>query len=155
MDRQDLIYLTTDIVTAYVGNNQVETVSVGRLVTDIHGALSSLGQRGSSEEAPAPFVSVRSSVKKDHLICLVCGEKKKMLKRHLRVQHDMAPHEYRAAYNLPEAYPLVAKEYAERRRDFAKKIGLGRQPGQKRGRKPASKSSESSANGKRSQQYGL
>jgi predicted transcriptional regulator len=33
---------------------------------------------------------------------------------------------------------MVAPAYAEKRRDLAKKIGLGRKPGQKRGRKKAS-----------------
>ncbi|PIW54323.1 MAG: transcriptional regulator, partial [Sphingomonadales bacterium CG12_big_fil_rev_8_21_14_0_65_65_10] len=75
------------------------------------------------------------SVKKDHIVCLECGKKMKMLKRHLSTDHDLTPEEYKARYNLSADYPLVAPDYAEKRRDLAKKIGLGRKPGQKRGRK--------------------
>ena len=46
-----------------------------------------------------------------------------------------APAEYRARWGLPADYPMVAPDYAEKRRVLAKQIGLGRKPGQKRGRK--------------------
>ena len=80
-------------------------------------------------------MSVRASVKQDHLVCLEDGKKMKMLKRHLMTDHGMTPEEYRARWNLPSDYPMVAPNYAEKRRELAKKIGLGRKPGQKRGRK--------------------
>ena len=78
---------------------------------------------------------IRSSVKKDYIVCLEDGKKMKMLKRHLKTAYDMTPEEYRARWNLPADYPMVAPAYAEKRRELAVKIGLGRKPGQKRGRK--------------------
>ena len=57
------------------------------------------------------------------------------LKRPLKTAYDMTPDEYRARWNLPSDYPMVAPSYAEKRRELAVKIGLGRKPGQKRGRK--------------------
>jgi predicted transcriptional regulator len=42
----------------------------------------------------------------------------------------MSPEEYRARWGLPADYPMVAPNYAEKRRDLAKKIGLGRKPGE-------------------------
>ena len=87
------------------------------------------------EAAPEPAVSIRSSVKKDYIICLEDGKKLKMLKRYLRTNYDMSPEEYRERWNLPSDYPMVAPNYAEKRRELAKKIGLGRAPGQKRGRR--------------------
>ena len=39
-----------------------------------------------------------------------------------------------ARWGLPADYPMVAPNYAERRRELAVKIGLGRKPGAKRGR---------------------
>ena len=41
--------------------------------------------------------------------------------------------------DLPASYPMVAFDYAEKRRDLAKKIGLGRKPGERPTRKPPSK----------------
>ena len=48
-----------------------------------------------------------------------------MLKRHLRTTFGLTPDEYRARWGLPADYPMVAPNYAKRRSEFAKKIGLG------------------------------
>jgi predicted transcriptional regulator len=137
--KETLITLTSDIVAAHVSNNSVSVEEVPALIQNIYGALASLGtEGGASAEAPEPAVSVRSSVKRDHIVCLEDGKKMKMLKRHLMTDHGMTPAEYRARWSLPSDYPMVAPAYAEKRRDLAKKIGLGRKPGQKRGRRKAS-----------------
>lgn len=132
-----LITLTADIVAAHVSNNDVRVTDVPTLIATVHQALSGLGTPAVAEEVlPEPAVSVRASVKRDHLVCLEDGKKMKMLKRHLMTDHGMTPGEYRARWSLAADYPMVAPEYAETRRDLAVKIGLGRKPGQKRGRKP-------------------
>ncbi|KWV95528.1 MucR family transcriptional regulator [Erythrobacter sp. AP23] len=133
---ETLITLTSDIVAAHVSNNSVDVSDVPTLISNVYSALSDLGTgSGGVEEVPDPAVSIRSSVKKDHLVCLDCGKKMKMLKRHLSTEHDLTPDEYRARWNLSADYPMVAPDYAATRRDLAVKIGLGRKPGQKRGRK--------------------
>ena len=136
---ETLITLTSDIVAAHVSNNSVSVDDVPALISNVYSALSSLGGAGAPAEVrPDPAVSVRASVKKDHIVCLDCGKKMKMLKRHLSTEHDMTPDEYRQRWDLAADYPMVAPDYADTRRDLAKKIGLGRKPGQKRGRKKAS-----------------
>ena len=136
---ETLITLTSDIVAAHVSNNSVAVDDVPTLISNVYSALSGLDAAGSATEpAPDPAVSVRSSVKKDHLVCLDCGKKMKMLKRHLSTEHDMTPEDYRARWGLSADYPMVAPDYAATRRDLAVKIGLGRKPGQKRGRKKKS-----------------
>lgn len=130
-----LITLTADIVSAHVSNNDVRVADVPELISSVHQALAGLGGSAPVEEArPDPAVSVRASVKRDHLVCLEDGKKMKMLKRHLMTDHGMTPNEYRERWGLAADYPMVAPEYAETRRDLAVKIGLGRKPGQKRGR---------------------
>jgi predicted transcriptional regulator len=134
--KEVLITLTSDIVAAHVSNNDVAVADVPSLIINVYGALSGLGSQQPAPEArPDPAVSVRTSIKKDHIVCLDCGKKMKMLKRHLNTEHGMTPDEYRARWDLGPDYPLVAPNYAEARRDLAKKIGLGRKPGQKRGRR--------------------
>lgn len=136
---ETLITLTSDIVAAHVSNNNVEVEDVPTLISNVYSALSGLGEPvETKEERPEPAVSVRSSVKKDHIVCLDCGKKMKMLKRHLSTEHEMSPEEYRQRWDLSSDYPMVAPAYAETRRDLAHKIGLGRKPGQKRGRRKAS-----------------
>ncbi|WP_379551166.1 MucR family transcriptional regulator [Qipengyuania sp. DGS5-3] len=134
-----LITLTSDIVAAHVSNNSVTVDDVPALITNVYSALSSL-DIGTTEEAPPPepAVSIRASIKPDYIVCLEDGKKLKMLKRYLRTNYDMTPEQYRERWNLPADYPMVAPNYAETRRKLAKEIGLGRKPGQKRGRRKKS-----------------
>ncbi|MGZ3266030.1 MAG: MucR family transcriptional regulator, partial [Croceibacterium sp.] len=100
------------------------------------GTLAGLGQESAAPAArPDPAVAIRSSVKRDHVVCLEDGKKMKMLKLHLMTEHGLTPDEYRARWGLAPDYPMVAPDYADKRRDLAKKIGLGRKPGQRRGRR--------------------
>jgi len=133
-----LITLTSDIVAAHVSNNSVSVDDVSTLIGNVYGALAGLGQTVVVEDKmPEPAVSVRASIKPDYIVCLEDGKKLKMLKRHLMTHYSLTPDQYRARWNLPADYPMVAPNYAEKRRELAKKIGLGRKPGVKRGRKKA------------------
>ena len=112
------------IVSAYVSNNSVSSGDLPQLIWTVHEALESQDQAASSP--PEPAVPIKKSVKPDYVICLEDGKKMKMLKRHLRNAYDMSPDEYRQKWGLPSDYPMVAPEYAARRSELAKKIGLGR-----------------------------
>ncbi|MBY0304228.1 MAG: MucR family transcriptional regulator [Sphingomonas sp.] len=128
-----LVALTADIVAAHVSNNSTSVSDLPRLIESVHGALAGLG---SPVAAPVvvqePAVSVRSSIKPDYIVCLEDGKKLKMLKRHLMTHYKMTPDEYRAKWKLSADYPMVAPNYAEQRRDLAKKIGLGTKPRKRR-----------------------
>jgi predicted transcriptional regulator len=137
ISRDELLRMAVDIVSAYVGQNQVATAQIPDLIKTVFDALGALG--GGAQEAAAeplkPAVPVRRSVTDDYIVCLEDGKKLKMLKRHLRTTYGMSPEEYRAKWGLPADYPMVAPNYAQQRSDFAKRIGLGRQPGSGRGRR--------------------
>lgn len=124
---ETLITLTADIVSAHVSNNNVSVNDVSGLIQNVHGALAQLGSSVPAEPEPKrePAVSVRSSIKPDYIVCLEDGKKLKMLKRHLLTHYQLTPEQYRAKWNLPADYPMVAPNYAEQRRTLAKKIGLG------------------------------
>lgn len=123
----DLITLTADIVGAHVAHNNVSTADLAGLIQSVHAALKGLGQAPEPVvEKQEPAVSIRASVKPDHIVCLEDGKKLKMLKRYLRTNYDMSPDEYRRKWNLPSDYPMVAPNYAEKRRSLAHSIGLGR-----------------------------
>ena len=127
MDKTMLMELTADIVAAHVSNNAVPAGSVGGLISAVHGALNQVGESAAPvTEVLVPAVSVRSSVKRDGVICLDCGRKLKMLKRHLNVDHGLTPAAYRERWGLAGDYPIVAPDYAEKRAELAIKIGLGR-----------------------------
>jgi predicted transcriptional regulator len=128
--KEALITLTSDIVAAHVSNNDVNVADLPSLITNVYTALANLGEKVEVEEPkPQPAVAIRNSVKPDYIVCLEDGKKLKMLKRYLLTNYDMTPEEYRARWGLAADYPMVAPNYAEKRRELAKKIGLGRKPG--------------------------
>ena len=123
----ELLALTAEIVAAHVANNRVATTELPEFIKNVHGALTSLGQSAAEPEVELkPAVPIRSSVKPDHIVCLEDGKKLTMLKRYLMTHYGMTPDDYRAKWKLPADYPMVAPNYADRRRSLAKEIGLGR-----------------------------
>ena len=121
---------TSQIVAAYVRKNLIPTDQIAGLINSVHSTLSGLGSEVVEELPPVPAVSVRRSVRPDHIICIDCGYKGKMLKRHLQSRHGLSVVEYKRRWNLSSDYPMTAPNYSEQRAQFAKKIGLGRAPAQ-------------------------
>ena len=123
----DLIDLSTEIVSAYVSHNALSMNDLPRLIADVHTALR--GLRSSTTPEPVeelkPAVPVKKSVAADYIICLEDGKKFKSLKRHLRTHYNLSPEEYREKWGLPHDYPMVAPNYAQARSQLAKKMGLG------------------------------
>ncbi len=126
---------TAEIVAAYVKNNPVNVSDLPDIITTVQASLRGVTEGEPAPEKPTPAVSVRRSVKKDHIVCLVCGKKNKMLKRHLKTAHHLSPDAYKELFDLKPDYPLVAPGYAEVRSRLAKKIGLGRNRGQRRSKR--------------------
>jgi predicted transcriptional regulator len=129
----ELLRMTADVVAAYVGNNTLPTAQLGEVINTVYSSLKSL--EGPvvqvQPEALKPAVPIRKSVTAEFIICLEDGKKLKMLKRHLRSTYNMTPDEYRTKWGLAPDYPIVAPNYAQRRSEFAKKIGLGRGTGRR------------------------
>jgi predicted transcriptional regulator len=121
------IELAADIVSAYVSNNSLPSSELPALINEVHKALLRVtsGSAPVVVEALKPAVPAKKSITNDYIICLEDGKKFKSLKRHLRTQYNISPEEYREKWGLPADYPMVAPDYAEQRRDLAKKIGLG------------------------------
>lgn len=128
VSRDDVLRMAVSVTAAYVSNNQVGSAQIPELIRTVYNSLTSLeGDAVETRvELPKPAAPIRKSVTPEYIICLEDGKKLKMLKRHLRTTYNMTPEEYRAKWNLPADYPMVAPNYARQRSDFAKKIGLGR-----------------------------
>ena len=136
ISEEDMMRMTTEVVSAYVGNNALSPSQIPDIIKTVYSSLSVISENGGAKDAPKPAVPIRRSVTPDYLVCLEDGKKLKMLKRHLRTTYNMSPEEYRAKWGLPADYPMVAPNYAQQRSEFAKRIGLGRRPGS-RGRPSA------------------
>ncbi|HLI66946.1 MAG TPA: MucR family transcriptional regulator [Caulobacteraceae bacterium] len=138
-DKSEIIEMTADIVSAYVGNNAVSAADLPSIIQSVHRALASVSSGGEAVEAAPkePAVPVKRSITPDHLVCLEDGRKFKSLKRHLRTKYNMSPEDYRAKWGLAKDYPMVAPNYAKARSELAKQMGLGqggRQASGRRGR---------------------
>lgn len=143
--KEAILSLAAQIVSAHIQNNKVPSDELPGFIQQIYKTLQAVGSEPAAPEKPEPAVPVKKSVFNDHVICLDCGKKLKMLKRHLMTDHGMTPEQYRARWGLGREYPMVAPEYASKRSVLAKKIGLGRKPGSKAPAKAAAKSAKAPA----------
>jgi predicted transcriptional regulator len=141
---QIIVEKTSEIVAAFVSNNETSTAELPMLIQAVHRALSGISSSAPEPEArKEPAVSVRRSVTPDYLICLEDGRKFKSLKRHLRTKYEMSPEDYRSKWGLAKDYPMVAPNYAAARSALAKNMGLG-----KGGRQPPKPTSTRAKRGK-------
>ncbi len=124
-DSDDLLGLTEKIVSSHVSNNSVASADLPNLIRAVYAALYNVSTGAGTPSPPKPAVPIKRSVTPNHVVCLEDGKKFKMLKRHLKTDHNMTPKEYQERWGLPGDYPIVAPKYAEKRSQLAKKIGLG------------------------------
>lgn len=132
-DYDEVLHLTSEVVSAYVGNNSVTTTDLPSLIGEVYEAFTKATKNkfGTGVSNTKPAVPIKKSMTDEYLICLEDGKKFKSLKRHLRSHYDISPEEYRNKWGLPLDYPMVAPNYAKARSQLAKTMGLGRKPGQK------------------------
>jgi predicted transcriptional regulator len=128
LEQTTLAELTAEIVSAYVAHNQITPSDLGTLVGAVASELRTIGTRveEAAEPKPEPAVSVRRSIRPEHLVCLVCGEPQKTLQRHLGAAHGLTPAEYRERFELKPDYLMIAPNYAQQRSELAVQSGLGR-----------------------------
>lgn len=84
-----------------------------------------------SPSTPAPgrvtaAIPLDRAVTEDKVYCLCCGKGFKMLKRHLGAEHGLTEAEYRAMFDLPADFALVAPAYSRKKASHAKQAGFGK-----------------------------
>ena len=124
----ELLQLTAQIVSAHAGQDQLPAAALPELIQSVYRSLVAAGTTEPAAAPPTPAVPIRKSVFRDHIVCLEDGRKLATLKRHLQTSHGMTPDQYRQRWDLPASYPMVAPDYASRRANLAKRVGLGRLP---------------------------
>ena len=134
MPDSDQNALVAQILSSYLSNNTVSAADLPGVIESVKRAFTGSplnAEPSSTTEARKtwePAVPVKKSVTPDAVICLCCGESFKALKRHLATEHQLDPGQYRAAFNLKPDHPIVAPNYAAKRSELAKALGLGRKP---------------------------
>ena len=127
-----MVELTAQVVVAYVSNNSLPASDLPATIAMVYSALDQTYSSPATEpvpEKPKPAVPINRSVTDDHIVCLEDGKTFKSLKRHIMINHEMSPNEYRERWGLKPDYPMVAPAYAATRSKLAKSLGLGRKPG--------------------------
>jgi predicted transcriptional regulator len=142
-----LTKLTAGVVQSYLNNNQMQPDQVPQLMQQVHDKFVQLqcGHAVAEASSPAPDnspqheppVKPKNSVRKNDVVCLECGKTYKTLKRHLRTEHGLEESDYKARWDLPKNFKLVAKSYSEQRSQMAKDLRLG-EKASGRGRKKKS-----------------
>lgn len=125
-DRESFLECTSSIVSAYISRNPIRVGDIEKLIADVYTKLKSVEGASASQNGLCAAVPVGESVFPDYLVCLEDGKKLKMLKRHLRTMYNMTLEEYKRKWGLPADYPSVASNYAKRRSELAREIGLGK-----------------------------
>ena len=121
-----ILGLTAQIVSAHAANNELQPGNLPSVIRAVYETLSHIGEVPAAPvEKVAPAVPIRKSVFPDYIVCLEDGKRLKMLKRHLSTSYNLTPEQYREKWGLDASYPMVAPNYAERRSELAKQIGLG------------------------------
>jgi predicted transcriptional regulator len=128
---RDMKEQIAEIVAAYVRRNAIPADQLPILIATVSHVLSGLGKEAAAEPA-SPAVPIRQSVRPDRITCLECGWAGQMLKRHIVTAHALTVPQYRGRWNLASYYPLVAPNYAKRRSELAKSLGLGTHGGGRR-----------------------
>jgi predicted transcriptional regulator len=132
MPEPDEKALVAQILSSYLSNNTVAPADLPSVIESVKNAFAGTPATSDTDSKSwEPAVTVRKSVTPEAVTCLVCGKHFKSLKRHLQAAHQLAPREYRDAFKLKSDYPIVAPNYAARRSDLAKSLGLGRMVGMK------------------------
>ncbi|MEG3178211.1 MucR family transcriptional regulator [Sphingomonas sp. RB3P16] len=133
------VELAAELTMAWLSNPNTRTSAedVPAFLKSMHQAVVGLSTDTTADAAVAagteftPAVSVRKSLASpDVIISMIDGRPYRALKRHLS-GNGLTPEQYRARYDLKDDYPMTAPSYSAMRSDMAKRIGLGRKPGQK------------------------
>jgi predicted transcriptional regulator len=118
--------LVAKIIASYVAHHNLSPEQIPELIASVHRTITGLGQPAESPQMLTPAVPLRRSVQRDVVICLDCGWKGKMLRRHLTTRHGLTGDEYLKRWGLPGDHPLTAPAYSAQRSTLAKELGLGR-----------------------------
>jgi predicted transcriptional regulator len=118
--------LVTKIIASYVSHHNLAPEQIPELISAVHRTFDALGKPTEPQGVLTPAVPIRRSVQRDAVICLECGWRGKMLRRHLSTRHGLSGEQYLKRWGLASDHPLTAPTYSAQRSTLAKELGLGR-----------------------------
>lgn len=128
--RSPIIQHTVKIAASYLSSHAIPASEVSNFITNLHLAVTAAAARSELTVTPETFKPahpIKKSITPDAIFSLEDGKPYKTLKRHLALR-GLTPESYRAKWNLPADYPMVAPEYSKKRSTLATSLGLGHKP---------------------------
>lgn len=124
---EEYLQSALEIVKAQAGSRPMTEEEILSMVKSVASGIAALttGQPVlGQEEAAAPGMDPKKSIKEASITCLECGKSFKVLtKKHLAA-HNLTPEEYRAKYGYKKGAPLAAKSLQRERRKKMKDMRL-------------------------------
>lgn len=130
-----LIEMAAEIAAAQAGHSSMSGEEIGEFLRKTFRTLrelkdvedsGALPEGAAQEAAEVPLqLDPRRSIRRNKVICLMCGKEfKQLTSRHLK-DHGMSLKEYRKKFGFSARESLAAKTLTNRRKKRAKESGLG------------------------------
>lgn len=124
-----LLELAVSIVESHASSTVMTIDQVVREIQKVYGALRSIEAGDEVAVTPVeevkPAIKPSDSIKKNEVICLVCGKGgMKTLGRHLLKAHNMKHGEYKKRFGIPSKQVLAAENFSESRKRMARERGM-------------------------------
>lgn len=121
-EKYQAMQYAVQVISSWVGKNDCDISTLEKNLLNIYEAI----LHRMMKEIPTHYKSInpediKSTYTDDYIVCLEDGKQLKMLKRHLRSKYNMSISEYKTKWGLPQDYPVVAKNYAQKRSVIAKR----------------------------------
>ncbi|MEA5115654.1 MAG: MucR family transcriptional regulator [Geobacteraceae bacterium] len=124
-----LLELAVSIVESHTSSTLMTIDQVVKEIQKVYGALRSIEVGENAAVTPVeeikPAINPSDSIKKNEVICLVCGKGgMKTLGRHLLKAHNMKHGEYKKRFGIPSKQVLAAENFSESRKRMARERGM-------------------------------
>ncbi len=124
---EEYLQSALEIVKAQAGSRPMTEEEILSMVKSVASGIAALttGQPvPGQEEAAAPGMDPKKSIKEASITCLECGKSFKVITRKHLASHGLAPEEYRAKYGFKKTQALACKSLARERRAKMKDMKL-------------------------------
>ena len=124
---KSLVEMCADIVAAQASQTHLSPEEMAESLHKVFQTLQEIQQRGEVQQRDmdAQLQDPLSSIQRNQVICLECGQSFKLLSnRHLAL-HNLTPRQYKQKHGIQLTQALSARTLSARRRKIAKELGMG------------------------------
>ena len=123
---KSLVAMCVDIVAAQASQTNLSPEEMAESLHKVFQTLQEVQQRGTDAQFTETVLpDPQSSIQRNQVICLECGQSFKLLSnRHLAL-HNLTPRQYKQKHGIQLTQALSARTLSAHRRKVAKELGMG------------------------------